>query len=57
MTGVRYEVLINGETLYAKNEFQFELYKLRKYKEYLELNESRAKIIENLKKGESIYGK
>jgi len=55
--GVKYEVLINGETLYAKDEFQFELYKLRMYKEYLELNESRAKILENLKKGENIYGK
>ena len=55
--GVRYEVLINGETLYAKDELKFELYKLEMYREYLELNESRAKIIENLKNGDGIYGK
>lgn len=55
--GVRYEILINGKTLYAKDELEFELYKLRMYKEYLELNESREQIIENLKKGDGIYGK
>jgi len=55
--GVRYEILINSETLYVKDELEFELYKLRMYKSYLELNESREKIIENLKNGEGIYGK
>ena len=39
--GVRYEILINGETLYAQDELEFELYKLKMYKEYLELKEWR----------------
>lgn len=55
--GIRYEILINGETLYARNEFYFELYKLQMYREYLELNESRMQIIENLKNGDGVYGK
>ena len=55
--GIKYEVLINGKVLYAKNEFNFELYKLDMYREYLELNESRAEIINNLKNGDGIYGK
>ncbi len=50
----RYEILINGKTLYCKNELKFELYKLDMYREFLELNESRQEII---KKGENIYGK
>ena len=55
--GIRYEILINGEALYARNEFYFELYKLQMYREYLELNESRMQIIENLKNGDGVYGK
>ena len=55
--GIRYEILINGETLYARNEFYFKLYKLQMYREYLELNESRMQIIENLKNGDGVYGK
>lgn len=42
--GIRYEILINGITIYAKDEMQFELYKLDMYREYLELNESRQHI-------------
>ncbi|MCI8412236.1 MAG: nucleotidyltransferase domain-containing protein [Clostridia bacterium] len=38
--GLRYEILINGKTIYCENEFKFELYKLDMYREYLELNES-----------------
>lgn len=53
----RYEILINGKTLYCKDKFQFELYKLDMYREFLELNESRQEIINNIKKGENIYGK
>lgn len=55
--GIRYEILINGKTLYARNEFYFELYKLQMYREYLELNESRMQIIESLKNGDGVYGK
>ena len=40
-----------------KNEFNFELYKLDMYREYLELNESRAEIINNLKNGDGILWK
>lgn len=53
----RYEILINGKTIYSKDELQFELYKLDMYREFLELNESRQTIINNIKKGEDIYGK
>jgi len=53
----RYEILINGKTLYCKDELQFEFYKLDMYREFLELNESRQTIIDNIKKGEDIYGK
>lgn len=55
--GFRYEILINGKTLYCKNELNFELYKLDMYREFLELNESRMPIIDRIKKGDTIYGK
>lgn len=54
--GIRYEILINGIAIYVKDELQFELYKLDMYREYLELNESRKIIIDNIKKGEDSYG-
>ena len=54
--GIRYEILVNGITIYVKDELRFELYKLDMYREYLELNESRKIIIDNIKKGEKIYG-
>ena len=49
----RYEILINGKTIFCKDEFKFEMYKLDMYREYLELNESRKDIINNLKRGEN----
>lgn len=53
----RYEILINGKTLFCEDEFKFELYKLDMYREFLELNESRQAIVENIKNGGNIYGK
>ena len=53
----RYEILINGKTIYCKDELKFELYKLDMYREFLELNEARMPIIEKIKKGETLYGK
>lgn len=53
----RYEILINGKTLYCEEQLKFELYKLDMYREFLDLNESRKPIIERVKKGETIYGK
>ncbi len=53
----RYEILMNGKTLYCKDELKFELYKLAKYQEYFDLNESRKSIIERVKNGGKIYGK
>lgn len=53
----RYEILVSGKTLYCKDELKFELYKLDMYREFLDLNESRQTIIDNIKKGEDIYGK
>lgn len=38
--GIRYEILMNGITIYVKDDLKFELYKLDMYREYLELNES-----------------
>ena len=55
--GFRYEILINGKTLYCKDTLKFELYKLDMYRDYLDLNESRMPIIERIKNGGSIYGK
>lgn len=53
----RYEILMNGQTLYCEDSYQFDLYKLDMFREYLELNESRKDIIENIKNGGTIYGK
>ncbi|MCI9177730.1 MAG: nucleotidyltransferase domain-containing protein [Clostridia bacterium] len=53
----RYEILMNGKTLYCEDEVQFDLYKLDMFREYLELNESRKSIIERVKNGGTIYGK
>ena len=53
----RYEILITGKTLYCKDEFKFEMYKLDMYREFLELNESRQMIINRIKNGGDIYGK
>ena len=55
--GFRYEILINGRTLYCKDDVKFELYKLDMYREYLDLNESRKSIIDRIKNGGTIYGK
>lgn len=48
--GFKYEILINGVTIYCKDSYQFELYKLDAYREYLELNEARKAIIDEMKK-------
>ena len=53
----RYEILVNGKTLFCEDEFKFELYKLDMYREFLDLNESRQAIVENIKNGGNIYGK
>ena len=54
--GFKYEILMNGTTIYCEDEFKFELYKLDMYREYLELNESRKLIIDRMKKGEAKDG-
>lgn len=46
--GFRYEILMTGNSIYCENEFEFELYKLDMYREYLELNESRKIIIDEI---------
>ena len=53
----RYEILINGKIVYCEDEFKFELYKLDMYREFLDLNESRKMIIDNIKNGGNVYGK
>lgn len=53
----RYEILMNGKVLYTSNELEFEMYKIDMFREYLELNESRQEIINNIKNGGNIYGK
>lgn len=48
--GFRYEILINGNVIYCKDSYKFDLYKLDMYREYLELNEARKQIIDDMKK-------
>lgn len=48
--GFKYEILINGEVIYCKDSYKFDLYKLDAYREYLDLNESRKAIIDEMKK-------
>lgn len=55
--GFRYEILLNGTSIYCEDEFKFELYKLDMYREYLDLNESRKAIIDEIKKGGFHNGK
>ncbi len=47
--GFKYEILINGEIIYCKDSYKFDLYKLDAFREYLDLNESRKKIIDEIK--------
>lgn len=53
----RYEILMNGKTIYCEDSVEFDLYKLDMFREYLELSESRKIIIENIKSGGNVYGK
>ena len=53
----RYEILMNGQVIYCEDSYKFDLYKLDMFREYLELNESTKDIINNIKKGGTIYGK
>lgn len=53
----RYEILISGKTLYCKDEYQFEMYKLKMYSDYLLFSEDRKVIIDKIKKGGTLYGK
>ena len=55
--GFKYEIIINGKTLYCKDEVEFDLYKIRVMREYLETNENRQSVIDRIKNGGSIYGK
>lgn len=55
--GFRYEILMNGITIYCKDSYQFDMYKIDMFREYLELNEARQSIINNIKNGGTIYGK
>lgn len=48
--GFKYEILINGEIIYCENPYEFDLYKLDAFREYLDLNESRKRIIDEMKK-------
>lgn len=53
---LRYEILMNGDLLYCKDEFKYEMYKIEKLKEFLDFNESRKDIIDRVKNGGTIYG-
>lgn len=50
--GFKYEILINGEIIYCKDSYKFDLYKLDAYREYLDLNEARKAIIDEMKSKE-----
>ncbi len=48
--GFKYEILINGSLIYCKDSYKFDLYKLDAFRDYLELNEARKNIIDDMKK-------
>lgn len=48
--GFKYEILINGITIYCKDSYKFDMYKLDAFREYLELNEARKSIIDEIKR-------
>lgn len=48
--GFKYEILINGNVIYCDDSYKFDLYKLDAYREYLELNEARKQIIDEMRK-------
>ena len=48
--GFKYEILINGILIYCKDSYKFDLYKLDAFRDYLELNEARKNIIDDMKK-------
>ncbi len=53
----KYEILISGRTLYCKNEYEFEMYKLKMYSNYLLFSEDRKPIVDKIKNGGTLYGK
>lgn len=53
----RYEILINGVLVYCTNQFEFDLYKLRMFREYLELNETKEEVARMIKEGDNNNGK
>lgn len=48
--GLKYEILINGILIYCENNYEFDMYKLDAFREYLELNEIGKKIKRILEK-------
>lgn len=53
---IKYEVLMTGIVIYCNDEYEFDIYKIRAIREFIELNESRQSIIERIKAGGTIYG-
>lgn len=53
----KYEILLSGKTLYCQNEYEFEMYKLKMYSNYLLFSEDRKPIIDKIKNGGTLYGK
>lgn len=52
----RYEILLSGKTLFCKNEYELEMYKLKMYSDYLLFSEDRKVIVDKIKKGGTLYG-
>ena len=52
----RYEILLTGKTLFCKDEYELEMYKLKKYSDYLLFSEDRKIIIDKVKEGGTLYG-
>lgn len=55
--GFRYDILMTGNLIYCNDQYKFDMYKLDKIRDYLELNEMRKPIIDRILKGDTIYGK
>lgn len=54
---IQYEIVINGKLLYCKNQIEFDMYKIKVMREYVELNEARQGIIQQIKKEGKHNGK
>lgn len=54
---LKYEILMSGITIYCKDSYKFDMYKMDMFREYFEYREGVQNIINRVKDGGTIYGK